>query len=403
MGMSCISASARLSGWLIWPLKQGQFYALVGRLEEEGYLRVAIEQRGSLPPRKLLQLTDAGRAAFTTWLNTPSEPNADTQQAFLARLYFAHQLGPATLRQLLLYERHVRQAQLQALRELVRAQRPRSYASLVSQWRVHQAEASLDWFDTFDLPPAPGATCLVAILGASGVAPLAQQFVDYVRGPLGQGLLARFGFLTSGKPAVTGGRLAEPLAGRLVVYAASSLTAAFEALTAALCAAHPRLSIELTFGGSHDLAARLTAGASCDVFVPAHQEAMATVVGSGRIAAATVATLAQNQLAIVTPTFTNQPIQALGDLARPGLRLALGSEATAIGRYTQDLLAAATFDGSLRSDGPAAVLHNVVYYGETVTSVLTKVVQGEVDAGVVFRSDYQRASGAVQLAVLPLG
>ncbi|NTU82058.1 MAG: hypothetical protein HGA45_22210 [Chloroflexales bacterium] len=43
----------------------------------------------------------------------------------------------------------------------------------------------------------------------------------------------------------------------------------------------------------------------------------------------------------------------------------------------------------------------MVYYAETVTGVLSKVVQGEVDAGIVFTSDYHRAAGEIQVAVVP--
>lgn len=36
-----------------------------------------------------------------------------------------------------------------------------------------------------------------------------------------------------------------------------------------------------------------------------------------------------------------------------------------------------------------------------MASVLAKVVQGEVDAGIVFTSDYHQAAGQVQVAVVP--
>lgn len=384
----------------VWPLKQGQFYALVNRLEEEGYLTVSVEQRGTLPPRKLLRLTPRGIAVFTAWLHAAPRAGDDAQRAFLARVYFARQLGPATLRQLLLRERKELRARLHTLRETLRAEEPRSYPWLVDHWQLRQAEAALDWLDTFGLPPAPGVAYPIAVIAGSPVEALARRFVAYARGPAGQAILARHGFLPGGD-APTAPAPEEPARGRLVVYAASSLTAAFEALGTAFSAEHPEVSVHCTFGGSQDLAVRLAQGADCDIFAPAHEDAMAAVIATGRITAGTAATLVHNQLAIVTPARGRAPLETLGDLARPGLRLALGSGATAIGRYTQDILAAASFDGTLGDDGPAAVLHNVVYYAETVTAVLAKVAGGEVDAGIVFTSDYHRAIGAVRVAVVP--
>lgn len=386
----------------IWPLKQAQFYALANRLEEEGYLTVSVEQRGALPPRKQLRLTPSGMAAFTAWLHGAPEPGDDAQREFLARLYFARQLGPATLRQLLLHERQQRRDQLQLLRDKLQASAPHSYPWLVAQWQARQTEASLDWLDTFGLlPAAPGVNYPIAVLADSPAAALARQFVAYACGPAGQAVLARFGFLPAGAaPPAPASEERAPAPGRLIVYAASSLTAAFETLGAAFSAEHPEVSVHFTFGGSQDLAARLAQGADCDIYTPAHEDAMEAVIAAGRVTPGTVATLVRNQLAIVTPAHGGVQLQSLGDLARPGLRLALGSMATAVGRYTQDMLTAATFDGSLGKDGPAAVLHNVVCYAETVTDVLAKVASGEVDAGIVFTSDYYRAAGDVQVTVV---
>jgi DNA-binding PadR family transcriptional regulator len=48
----------------IWQLKQSHLYALLARLEADGYLVHTLESQGSRPPRKLLQITPEGRAAF---------------------------------------------------------------------------------------------------------------------------------------------------------------------------------------------------------------------------------------------------------------------------------------------------------------------------------------------------
>jgi molybdate transport system substrate-binding protein len=389
----------------IWPLKQSQFYALVTRLESEGYLTVTPEARGALPPRKLLQLTPDGAEAFHAWLAAGDDPPDERERAFLVRLYFAHQLGAPAVHQLLASQRQVRRAWLQALRHDLHNATPHSYPWLLHQWQVRQAEAMLDWLDTFSPPPsAPGITYPIAVIADSLFGALARQFVAYVCGPVGQALLARHGFLPAGEPLAAAPIAPVPMlphAGSLTIFAAASLTTAFEALAAAFGAAHPQISVRCTFGGSQALAADLARGARADVFAPAHHGAMEAAISAGRVQAGAIHTFAHNQLAIVTPTRRPILLQSLSDLARPGLRLAFGSEATAIGRYTQDVLATATQVGTLGSSSAAAVLENVVYYAETVTGVLTRVVQGEVDAGIVFTSDYYRAGGAVQVAVVP--
>lgn len=388
----------------VWPLKQSQFYALLARLETEGYLAVTLEPRGTRPPRKLLQLTPAGATAFSGWLFAPLDLSEDGERTFLARLYFARQQGPAAVHQLLSSQRQQVRARLQALRRSTSGPAaPHSFAWLVGQWQIRQAEAMLDWLDSFGpLPTLPAITYRIAPVADSPAITLAQQFVAFACGPEGQAALARSGFLPAGE-ALPGAALSAsaPLAGRLVVYAASSLTAAFEHLAAAFTANHPAVEVQFVFGGSQTLADALAQGAQVDVFAPAHEDALAAAMAAGRVAPDTARALCHNQLAIVTSSQRPTALHTLSDLARPGLRLALGSEATAIGRYAQEALNTAEQQGALGNAGARAVLRNVVHYAETVTGVLAMVAQGEVDAGIVFTSDYYRAGGEIQVAVVP--
>jgi molybdenum ABC transporter molybdate-binding protein len=389
----------------VWPLKQSQFYALVDRLEAEGYLTVSPEPRGDRPPLKILRLTPVGAAAFAAWLQAPPDAADEGQHELLARLFFARQLGPAAVQRLLGARRQLLRARLQALRGKIHAAPAHSYPWLVGQWQARQVEAALDWIDSFAPPAPPAVTYSIAVVSDSPTAALARQFVAFACGPVGQALLARAGVLPAGaSPTALSAPSEQPPVGRLTVAAASSLTVAFEALGAAFTAERPGVELAFRFGGSQALAAGLAAGAPADVFAPAHVEALAAAIAAGRVAPEAVCTLGHNQLAIVTPARRPDPLlHSLGDLARPGLRLALGSEATAAGRYAQEALLAAEQQGALGSAGIAAVMHNVVCYAESATAVLAKVAGGEVDAGIVFTSDYYRAGGAVEVAaVAPL-
>lgn len=386
----------------VWPLKQSQFYALVSRLEAEGLLAVSAEPRDTRPPRKLLRLTPEGAVAFAAWLRTPGDPADDTQRIFLARLYFMRQLDPGSVHPLLISQRQQLRAWLHTLRHGPEAAAPpHSFPWLVRQWQIRQAEATLDWLDTFAPPPLmPGITYRLAAVADSPVRALAEQFVAFACGPVGQAMLARFGFLPTGETLPVAAPVG-PLAGQLTVYAAASLTAAFKVIRSAFIATHPQVAVTMHFDGSHTLASAIAQGARVDVYAPAHADALATVIAAGRVMVDDIHTLGHNQLAIVTSTRHPIPLHTLSDLARPGLRLAIGSEATAIGRYALEALSAAEQQGTLGGTGAQAVLANVVHYAETVTGVLTKVAQGEVDAGIVFTSDYHRADGDVQVAVVP--
>lgn len=53
---------------LVWRLKQSQLYALLTKLEQQGYITARLEPQDVRPPRKMLQLTAAGQEAFLSWL-----------------------------------------------------------------------------------------------------------------------------------------------------------------------------------------------------------------------------------------------------------------------------------------------------------------------------------------------
>jgi PadR family transcriptional regulator, regulatory protein AphA len=134
---------------LVWRLKQSQLYALLGRLEEAGYLTSVTVPQGPRPPRKVLRLTPSGEAAFVRWLQTPVEHGREVRQEFMAKLFFTQQEGPQAVATLVARQREVCRetvAELQARRAALAA--GRVYDDLVLQFRIGQLEATLVWLDT---------------------------------------------------------------------------------------------------------------------------------------------------------------------------------------------------------------------------------------------------------------
>jgi PadR family transcriptional regulator, regulatory protein AphA len=133
---------------LVWHLKQGHLYALLARLEAAGYLAGVTEPQGTRPPRKILHLTPAGEAAFARWLQRPVAHGRDFRLEFLAKLYFAAEEGPTTVRRLIATQRTACQVWLDdvhAQAQTIGADRP--YDRLVLRFRIGQIEAILPWLD----------------------------------------------------------------------------------------------------------------------------------------------------------------------------------------------------------------------------------------------------------------
>jgi molybdate transport system substrate-binding protein len=181
---------------------------------------------------------------------------------------------------------------------------------------------------------------------------------------------------------------------RLVVFAASSLTDAFNDLEKSFEAENADVDVALSYGGSQVLALQLSEGAPGDVFASADEKHMQRLVTAGL--AEPSQPFATNELVIVVPKDNPAQIAQLKDLPR-ARRLVLGSANVPVGVYTRELLARA--NASLWASFEKDVLAHVVSEESNVRLVRAKVELGEADAAVVYRTD---ASSSKQLAVVPI-
>lgn len=167
---------------------------------------------------------------------------------------------------------------------------------------------------------------------------------------------------------------------RLSVFAASSLTEAFQALDP---------DADFTFAGSDTLARQLRDGAPADVYAAADPRYALDLFRAGLVERPRI--LAANQVVLIVPRSNPARIESLSDL-RPGIRLVIGARGVPIGDYTRTALE--------RSGSGRAALRNVVSEEPDVKSVVAKVALREADAGFAYASDVRAAGGKVH-AVYP--
>ena len=192
----------------------------------------------------------------------------------------------------------------------------------------------------------------------------------------------------------------EPI--ELTVFAAASLTDAFNTIKVDFEALHPNVTLVYNFAASNALAAQLAEGAPADVFASANNAQMNVAIASGRIVTGTQQIFVRNRLAVVVPSGNPGQVETLKDLARPGLLLVLAAAEVPVGQYSLDFLDKAAADPAFGVSFKDEVLANVVSYEENVRSVLTKVTLGEADAGLVYTSDISgQAAGQVERLDIP--
>ncbi len=190
---------------------------------------------------------------------------------------------------------------------------------------------------------------------------------------------------------------AEP---ELTVFAAASLTGAFQELGAIFERAHPGTRVQFNFAGSQQLAVQLEHGAVADLFASADERWMSYAAERGLLAG-TPQLFAHNRLAVIVPATNPARIGSLQDLARRGIKLVVAAKAVPVGAYSREVLTKLARAPGFPADFDRKVLANVVSQEENVKSVVAKVQLGEADAGMVYVSD---AIGGVSryLRVFPI-
>ncbi|GAB2967136.1 molybdate ABC transporter substrate-binding protein [Frigoribacterium salinisoli] len=193
----------------------------------------------------------------------------------------------------------------------------------------------------------------------------------------------------SGDPSADGATSpAGDLTGDVTVLAAASLTGTVAELVDAFEAEHPGASVTVSSGGSSALAQQVVAGAPADLFLSASTATMATVVDADLVDGAPV-TFARNRLEIAVAPGDPEGVTGLADLARDDLAVALCAEQVPCGALARTVL------------DDAGVAVTPVTLEPDVTSTLTKVRLGEVDAALVYATDVRAAGDAV--TGVPLG
>jgi len=182
----------------------------------------------------------------------------------------------------------------------------------------------------------------------------------------------------------------------LTVFAAASLRDVFGTLGANFEKEHPWVSIRFNFAGSQDLRTQLEHGALADVFASADTRQMELAQSAGLVDPASI--FATNAPVIVVPPDNPGKIRGLVDLANVR-RLIIGAPEVPIGAYTLQILDRAR--ASAGADFPGRVEARVVSRELNVRQVLTKVVLGEADAAIVYRTDARSAGDRVRTVDIP--
>lgn len=127
------------------PIRQGQVYSTLDRLERDGNIAVVAVEQEKGPERRRYALTERGRSEVAAWLDTPEPAAPHLQSGLYAKVIVALVAGFAVDR-LIDTQRAAHPARM---RELTSARRSGSLPeALLADFALFHLEADLRWLDT---------------------------------------------------------------------------------------------------------------------------------------------------------------------------------------------------------------------------------------------------------------
>ncbi|WML41698.1 molybdate ABC transporter substrate-binding protein [Neobacillus sp. OS1-2] len=164
----------------------------------------------------------------------------------------------------------------------------------------------------------------------------------------------------------------------LTISAAASLQDALHEITANFNQDHDSIKINYNFGATGALQQQISQGAPVDLFFSAAEDKFDQLVTDGLIVEKNGTDLIRNELVLIAPKESAKGIQAFEDLTKAD-KLSIGTpESVPAGAYGKEVLEKLKLWSAIEGK---------IVYAKDVRQVLTYVETGNVDAGIVYKTD----------------
>ncbi len=187
----------------------------------------------------------------------------------------------------------------------------------------------------------------------------------------------------------------DTLSGKLIVFAAASMTETLTQLGETFMAEHPNVEVVFNFDSSGTLKTQIEEGAECDVFISAAPKQMnqlditadpeVNTDGLDFVLEGTRLDLLENKVVLAVPDGNPKGIESYDQLAEllaaHDVFLAMGNEDVPVGQYTQKILAYYELNESELANA------GCLTYGSNVKEVTTQVGEAAVDCGIIYKTD----------------
>ncbi|SDN93960.1 molybdate transport system substrate-binding protein [Desulfonauticus submarinus] len=180
----------------------------------------------------------------------------------------------------------------------------------------------------------------------------------------------------------------------LLIYAGAGLIKPMEELKQNFEQKY-KVRVNIHYGSSGELFGMIATGKYCDIFIPGAYKYTQDALKNGWIIQKSIKNLVLHIPVIVVPKGNPAHINTLSDLAKPGIKVALGDpKSPAIGKVSKKLL---TNLGIYKE-----VLKNTKVLAPTVNQLLIYVALKQVDAAIIWQDLTAWAENKNKIQIIPI-
>ena len=179
----------------------------------------------------------------------------------------------------------------------------------------------------------------------------------------------------------------------LILSAAASMQDVLKEIGQLYKTKHPQVKLTFNFGSSGSLQRQIEQGAPVDIFISAAPKQMNDLADKKLLLNQTRQDLVKNQMVLVTSK-DNHSINNFNDLTKKAIeQIALGEpNSVPAGKYAREILTNLNLIDGIE---PKTV------YGKDVRQVLNYVATGNIEAGIVYRTDIANTDNVKVVATAP--
>jgi molybdate transport system substrate-binding protein len=182
---------------------------------------------------------------------------------------------------------------------------------------------------------------------------------------------------------------------KLVIFAAAGGKPAIDEICYKFTKQY-QIKIETNYGGGGEILSKMILAKRGDLYVAPEQRFMEAAQIKKAVDPTTIKTIAYLVPVIAVKKGNPKGIHSLNDLADQGIRLAITRpETTLLGKYAPEIFRKAGLE--------EAIMKNVVTYASDPNNLLTMLIMGQVDAGIIWHFYGTVASDRIEIIFIAPG